>query len=60
MYANKLLVHLLLEMAWVSYVFTCNYSIFPFPLTLSTHVGGSNGVNTGPMKHWLPFLNNAI
>ena len=22
-----------------------------------THVGGSKGVNTGPMKHWLPFLN---
>ena len=22
------------------------------------HKGGSNGVNTGPMKLWLPFLNN--
>ena len=22
------------------------------------YVGGSNGVNTGPMEHWLPFLNN--
>ena len=26
--------------------------------TVITHVGGSNGVNMGPIKHWLPFLNN--
>ena len=29
-----------------------------FLLTIITHVGGSNGVTTGPMKHRLPFLNN--
>ena len=29
-----------------------------FLLTIITHVEGSNGVNTGPTKHWLPFLNN--
>ena len=27
-------------------------------LTAITHVGGSNGVDTGPTKHWLHFLNN--
>ena len=25
-----------------------------FLLTIISHVGGSNEVNTGPMKHWLP------
>ena len=30
----------------------------PFPFDYNTHVGGSNGVNTRAMKHWLPFLNN--
>ena len=29
-----------------------------FLFTIITHVGGSNGVNTGAMKHWLPFLSN--
>ena len=29
-----------------------------FLLTIITQVGGSTWVNTGPMKHWLPFLNN--
>ena len=29
-----------------------------FLLTIITHVEGSNGVNTGLTKHWLPFLNN--
>ena len=46
------------KMAWVSCIFACSYSpSHPFPLAM-THVGGSNGVNTGPMKHWLPFLNS--
>ena len=29
-----------------------------FLLTIIIHVGGSNWVNTEPMKHWLPFFNN--
>ena len=29
-----------------------------FLLTIIIHVGGSNWVNTGPMKHWLLFFNN--
>ena len=53
-------------MAWVSCIFTCSYSlshqepmIAPiFFFTIFTHVGGSNGVNRGPMKHWSSFLNN--
>ena len=30
-----------------------------FLLTIITHVGIPNGVNTGPMQHWLPFLTTA-
>ena len=30
-----------------------------FLFTIITHVGGSNGVNTGPEQHWVPFLNNS-
>ena len=55
----------ILHMAWVSYMFTCSYSLSdPFFFTIiimviiSTHVAGSNWVNMGPMKHQLPFLNN--
>ena len=48
-----------LMMTWVSCIFAWIYSLsHPFSLTIITHVGGSNGVNTEPMKHWLPFLNN--
>ena len=39
------------------FAYSCSLS-HPFSFTIITHVGGSNGVNTGPMKHWLPFLNN--
>ena len=55
------LLHLLLKMAWVSctYSFTYSYSLHHTNFfIIIPHVGGSNGVNTGPMKHWLPFLNN--
>ena len=53
-------------MAWVSFYKANAAAYLPavihyhthFLLTIITHVGGSNGVNTGPMKHWLPFLNN--
>ena len=34
------------------------YTITPIFFTIITYVGGSNGVNTGPMKHQLTFLNN--
>ena len=48
-----------LKIACVCCIFACSYSLsHPFSFTIITHVGGSNGVNTGPMKHWLPFLNN--
>ena len=48
-----------LKIAFVCCIFACSYSLsHPFSFTIITHVGGSNGVNTGPMKHWLPFLNN--
>ena len=33
-------------------------TITHFLLTIITHVGVPNGVNTGPMQHWLLFLNN--
>ena len=56
---KQLLLHLLLKMEWVSCIFTYSYSLHHthFFITI-IHVGGSNGVNTRPMKHWLPFLNN--
>ena len=48
-----------LKIACVWCIFACIYSLsHPFSFTIFTHVGGSNGVNMGPMKHWLPFLNN--
>ena len=48
-----------LKVACVCCIFACSYSLsHPFSFTIITHVGGSNGVNTGPTKHWLPFLNN--
>ena len=48
-----------LKIAWLSCIFACIYSLpHPNSLTIITHVGGPNGVNTEPMKHWLPFLNN--
>ena len=48
-----------LKIAGVCCIFACSYSLSHlFSFTIITHVGGSNGVNTGPMKHWLPFLNN--
>ena len=40
-----------------SITFVQLFSITPiFFWLFITHVGGSNGVNTGPMKHWLTFL----
>ena len=48
-----------LKIACVCCTFACSYSLsHPFSFTIITHVGGSNGVSTGPMKHWLPFLIN--
>ena len=48
-----------LEIACVCCIFACSYSLSHlFSFTIITHVGGSSGVDTGPMKHWLPFLNN--
>ena len=48
-----------LEIAYVCCIFACSYSLSHlFSFTIITHVGGSSGVDTGPMKHWLPFLNN--
>ena len=51
--------HYTLKIACVGCIFPCSYSLsHPFSFTMTTHVEGSNGVNTKPMKHWLPFLNN--
>ena len=48
-----------LKIAFVCCIFACSYSLsHPFSFTIITHVGGSNGVNTGPVKHWLLFFNN--
>ena len=48
-----------LEIACVCCIFACSYSLSHlFSFTIITHVGGSSGVDTGSMKHWLPFLNN--
>ena len=48
-----------LKIACVCCIFACSYSLsHPFSFTITTHEGGSNAVNTGPMKHCLPFLNN--
>ena len=48
-----------LKIACVCCIFACSYSLSHlFSFTIITHVGGSSGVDTGPMKHWLPFLNN--
>ena len=51
-------------LAWVFVSHACTqitintFTNHPFSFTIITHVGGSNGVNTDPTKHWLPFLNN--
>ena len=34
------------------------FTITLFFFTVITHVGGSNGVDTEPIKHCLHFLNN--
>ena len=63
---NDYTIYTLLDMAWVSFYKANATAYLPavihyhthFLLTIITHVGGSNGVKTGPMKHWPPFLNN--
>ena len=65
-FTNDYTIYTLLDMAWVSFYKANATAYLPavihyhthFLLTIITHVGGSNGVNTGPMKHWPPFLNN--
>ena len=50
-----------LKIAWVNCIFAYSDSpsyLFSLTIPVITNAGGSNGVNTGPMKHWLPFLNN--
>ena len=49
-----------LKIAFVCCEFAYSYSLsHPFSFTIIIiHVGGSNGVNTGPMKRRLPFINN--
>ena len=48
-----------LKIACVCCIFACSYSLSHlFSFTIITHVGGSSGVDTRLMKHWLPFLIN--
>ena len=49
-----------LKVACVSCIIICLqlFSITPIFFYYNYTCRGSNGVNTGPVKHWLPFLNN--
>ena len=40
-------------MAWVTFYKAVIHYHDHFFLTIITHVGGPNGVNMGPMQHWL-------